>query len=111
MLDWKKYRTELMSRLGLIGKLSPETMQGYQKLASAGNNVLDAKTKELISLACAVTTRCDGCITVHVDAAIKAGCTQEEIAAALGVAVSMNTGAALVYSARVMDAYEQHKGE
>jgi len=54
----------------------------------------------------AVTTKCDGCITVHSSAALKAGATKEEIAEALGVAVSMNAGAALVYSLRVMDAVE-----
>lgn len=72
MLDWKKLRTQLMNRLGLLGKLQPNTMQAYQLLSKAGNDVLDLKTKELISLACAVTTRCDGCISVHTDAAIKA---------------------------------------
>ena len=53
-----------------------------------------------------MTLRCDGCITVHTEAAIKHGASREEIAEALGVAVSVNAGAALVYSARVMDAYE-----
>jgi alkylhydroperoxidase/carboxymuconolactone decarboxylase family protein YurZ len=39
------------------------------------------------------------------DAALKQGATREEIAEALGVAVAMNAGVALVYSARVSDAY------
>jgi alkylhydroperoxidase/carboxymuconolactone decarboxylase family protein YurZ len=41
---------------------------------------------------------------VHTEAALKAGATKEEIAEALGVAVSMNAGAALIYSTRVLDA-------
>jgi alkylhydroperoxidase/carboxymuconolactone decarboxylase family protein YurZ len=53
-----------------------------------------------------VTTRCDGCIVVHTDAALKAGATKEEISEALGVAVAMNAGAALVYSSRVLDAVD-----
>ncbi|CRX66703.1 unnamed protein product [Stenotrophomonas maltophilia] len=68
-----------------------------------------AWARELIALAVAVTTRCDGCITVHVDAALKQGASREEIAEALGVAVSLNAGAALVYSARVMDAVAAHE--
>jgi AhpD family alkylhydroperoxidase len=52
----------------------------------------------------AVTTHCDGCIVVHTDAALKAGATKEEISEALGVAVAMNAGAALIYSTRVLDA-------
>jgi AhpD family alkylhydroperoxidase len=77
-------------------------------LSAAGTktNHLDAKTRELIALAVAVTLRCDGSITVHTEAAIKQDASREEIGEALGVAVAVNAGAALVYSARVMDAYE-----
>ena len=65
------------------------------------------KTRELISLAVAVTVRCDGCIAVHAEAAARQGASREEIAEALGVATAVNAGAALVYSTRVLDAYEQ----
>jgi len=100
----------LVGRIGEIGKLSPDTLKGYQTLSGAGKKTgqLDAKTRELISLAVAVTTRCDGCITVHTGEALKQGATREEIAEALGVAVAMNAGAALVFSARVMDAVNAH---
>jgi AhpD family alkylhydroperoxidase len=110
MLDWLGYRKELIGRIGEIGKLSPDTLRGYQTLSGAGEKTghLDAKTRELISLAVAVTTRCDGCITVHTGEALKHGATREEIAEALGVAVAMNAGAAMVYSARVMDAVNAH---
>jgi AhpD family alkylhydroperoxidase len=111
MLDWNEYRKELGPRIGEIGKLSPDTLKGYLALSGAGEktNHLDAKTRELIALAVAVTTRCDGCITVHVDAALKQGASREEIAEALGVAIALNAGAALVYSARVMDAVAAHE--
>jgi len=66
------------------------------------------KTRELIALAVAVTLRCDGCITAHTDAAIEQSASKEEISEALGMAVSINTGATLVYSARVLDAYQAH---
>jgi AhpD family alkylhydroperoxidase len=65
---------------------------------------LDAKTRELIAIPVA-TLRCDGCITVHTDAANKLGATKEEAAEALGVTVSVNAGAAIVYSTRTLDAY------
>ena len=80
----------------------------YQTLSAANSQTtnLGEKTRQLISLAVAVTTRCDGCIVFHTDAALKAGATREEISEALGVAVGMNAGAALIYSARVLDAVE-----
>jgi AhpD family alkylhydroperoxidase len=61
---------------------APDTLSGYQALSGAGKKTghLDAKTRELIALAVAVTSRCDGCITVHTDAAVKNGATREEVA-------------------------------
>jgi alkylhydroperoxidase/carboxymuconolactone decarboxylase family protein YurZ len=47
---------------------------------------------------------------VHTDLALKAGATKEEISEALGVAVAMNAGAALIYSLRVLDAAEAKQG-
>lgn len=106
-IDWKSYREQLVEAVAKIGQLSPDTVKGYSYLGGAGSktNHLGAKTRELIGLAVAVTLRCDGCIAMHTEAAMKLGASAEEIAEALGVAVSINAGTALVYSARVMDAY------
>lgn len=110
MLDWNDYRRQLAAGVKEIGQLSPDTIKGYVALSSAGQKTdrLGAKVRELIALAVAVTLRCDGCITVHTDAAIKCGATRDEIAEALGVATNVNAGAALVYSARVMDAFKEY---
>lgn len=106
MLDWDGYRQELLGRIGDLGRLTPQTVRGYRELSDAGNRTahLDAKTRELIAIAVGVTRQCDGCITTHVHAAKKQGATKEEIAEALGVAIAVNAGAALVFAARVMDA-------
>jgi AhpD family alkylhydroperoxidase len=109
MLDWNAYRQQLTVRIGEIAKISPDTIKGYQTLSAAGQkaNLLGPKIRELISLAVAVTLRCDGCIAVHTEAAARHGASREEIAEALAVATTVNAGAALVYSARVLDAYQQ----
>jgi AhpD family alkylhydroperoxidase len=109
MLDWNDYRRQLVVSVKEIGQLSPDTIKGYMALSGAGQkaDLLGAKVRELVALAVAVTLRCDGCITVHTEAAIKHGATKE-IAEALGVATSVNAGAALVYSARVMDAFREY---
>ncbi len=107
MMDWNAYRSQVSAGVGEMGKLSPDTVRGYVALGGAGAKTgqLDAKTRELIALAVAISLRCDGCITVHAEAARKLGVTREEIAEALGVAVSINAGAALVYSTRTLDAF------
>jgi AhpD family alkylhydroperoxidase len=111
MLDWNTYRQQIMAGVGEVSKLSPDTVKGYVGLAGASHKTarLGAKVNELIALAVAVTLRCDGCITVHTDAAIKAGATREEIAEALGTAITVNAGAALVYSTRTLDAFAAHE--
>jgi len=113
MLDWDVYRKQLAETIGTMSKLSPDTVRGYAQLGAAGAKTghLDAKTRELIALAVAVTRQCDGCIAVHTDAAVKHGASREEIMEALGVAIAINAGAALVYSARVMDAYAARTAE
>lgn len=107
MLDWNTYRQQVLGGVGEIGKLSPDTVRGYATLGGAGAKTghLDAKTRELIALAVAISLRCDGCITVHAGAAKRLGVTEEELAEALGVAISVNAGAALVYSTRTFDAF------
>jgi AhpD family alkylhydroperoxidase len=113
MLDWKALLLQGRKRVGEIMELSPSTVKGYRTLHAAGTETkhLDAKTREFIALAVAVTTRCDSCIANHTDKAIQLGATREEIAEALGVAVAMNAGAALAYSLRVMDAHEALSGK
>ena len=108
MLNWNDYRSQILARVGEIGKLSPDTVKGYMTLGGAGAKTghLDAKTRELIALAVAITLRCDGCITVHTAAAKKLGASKEEVAEALGVSISVNAGAALVYSSRTLEAFD-----
>ena len=108
MQDWNAYRDALLGRVGEYAKLSPDVMRGLQILdgGAAKTRRLEPKVHELIALAVAVTTRCDGCIAVHTKAAAEKGASREEIAEALGVAIALNAGAALTYSARVLDAHE-----
>ena len=113
MQDWNGYRTSLLERVGDFAKQSPDVMRGMAALDSAAAKTvhLEPKIHELISLAVAVTTRCDGCIAVHTKKAAEAGASLEEVSEALGVAIAMNAGAALTYSARVVETYQQLPGK
>jgi hypothetical protein len=76
MLDWNEYRKQLAAGVKQVGQLSPDTVKGYIELSSAGSkkNLLGPKIRELISLAVAVTLRCDGCITVSAMARRRRDC-------------------------------------
>ena len=84
-------------------------MRGLTTMDGAADKTghLDAKTHELIALAVAVTTCCDGCISIHTKKVVEHGATRGEIAEALGVAIALNAGATLVYSARDPEAHAQ----
>ena len=112
MEDWAGYRQQLGKTLAGVGRISPDILKGDHVLSNAAPNprTLDEKTRQLIALAVAVTTRCDGCIAFHTEAARKAGATKEELVEALGVAIALNEGAALVYSARAVDAFDSLAG-
>jgi AhpD family alkylhydroperoxidase len=104
--DWDAYNATVRDRGRELNALHPELLKGFGALnrGAAATKHLDAKTRELIALAVAVTTRCDGCIDAHVRRAKAAGATKEEMAEALGVAIALNAGAALSYSLHVLDA-------
>lgn len=108
MMDWNVYRNQLRTGVAEIGKFSADIVRGYATLGGAGakTSYLDAKTRELIALAVAISLRCDGCIAVHTAEARKSGASKEELAEALGVAIAVNAGAALVYSTRAFDAFD-----
>jgi AhpD family alkylhydroperoxidase len=113
MENWKQYREEIGARVREMREANPDIVKAYAELhkANAKSPHLDAKTRELIALAVSVTLRCDGCINAHSEAAVKAGATKEEVTAALGVAIMVNAGAAMVYSARTIDALDAWKPE
>ena len=85
----------------------PDVYAGFASLHEAAlrPGELDAKTKELIAFAIAVSTRCDGCIASHARGAVKHGATKQEAAEAIGVALLMAGGPATVYGPRAYDAF------
>ncbi len=95
---------EFKQTLGELMAEAPELEQFSGFVESAEETtVLDRKTKELLSLAIGVVTRCDHCILWHTDAALEAGATHDEIVDALKVAVVMGGGPAMTYA---VDAYD-----
>lgn len=69
MSDWNSYCSESMQRVGDPEKLAPDTLNGVMTLDNAGDKTdhPGTRVRELIALACAVTTRCDGCIRALAD--------------------------------------------
>ena len=107
------YGRGVLADLAPIGRelraLIPGVYDGFGSMHAAAfaDGAVDQKTKELLALAIAIAVRCDGCIAFHAAEAKKLGVTSEEVAEALGVAINMNAGAAMVYSTHVLDAFDK----
>ncbi len=67
--------------------------QFYKETYYTDKKVLDAKTQELIALACSLVAKCDGCIEGHIKKALKEGATREEISECIVIAVGVNAAA------------------
>ena len=102
MNNWTDQLANLRTGAKALAQANPAVVQAYAGLnrALGEGQALDAKTRELIALAVAVTTRCDGCIASHAAAARQAGASQQEVAEALGTAIALNAGAAYVFGPR-----------
>lgn len=109
IMNWPEFLKDSTSVLGNLLKDNPDLEKALGALDSAAKskNALDDKTRELIALAVAATTRCDTCIVIHAAEAAKAGASRDELIEALSMAVALNTGAAAVYSSRILDAFDK----
>lgn len=87
----------------------PALYEGFAAMnaAAMGDGALDAKTKELIALAIAVSKQCDGCVASHARGAARRGATSAEVADALGVAIAMNGGPGTVHAPRAFEAFRE----
>lgn len=55
---------------------------------------LDIKTKELIALGASVAANCHPCLQTHINKALQAGLTEQEIKEAIEVGIAVRSGAA-----------------
>lgn len=109
MESMESIREELRQPARDLHELIPEVMRAYTALSSAAmsDGELSSATKELLALVIAVTRECDGCIVAHARGALRAGVTRQQIAEALGVAISMNGGPGTVWAPRALRVYDE----
>ena len=113
MKNWPETVTELTAHLRNLRGGAPEVMKAFSAIANAAlaAKALDGKTKELIALGISVAIRCDDCIAFHAKAALKQGANREEVLEALGMAVYMGAGPAVMYATHALDAFTQFENE
>ena len=73
------------------------------------DDALPKKTKELMALSISIVTKCEPCMEWHLDQAMQAGATDEEIYETIDVAIEMGGGQAAAYARFVLKAMEYFK--
>lgn len=95
-------------RIGKMKKQAPDIGMAFggmfQKLM--GEGALSVREKELMAVAIGMALRCGPCIFAHVEKAVKAGATREQLIELAGVVVMMQGGPGYVYVPELLDAME-----
>ncbi|MEQ8770459.1 MAG: carboxymuconolactone decarboxylase family protein [Phycisphaerales bacterium] len=76
----------------------------YQKLMGPGE--LSVLQKELIAIGIGMAIRCEPCIYAHVEKAVKAGATREQLLETAGVVVMMQGGPGYTHVPELLDAMD-----
>lgn len=79
---------------------TPDVAKAFGELKNSvyKEGALDARTKELISIAASVLMRCEKCTDIHAQRARKNGATNEQIAEAIACAMFVAAGSQLSWS-------------
>ena len=99
----------LRTLMAELAREAPGPYSGFARAHASAvtDGALSPSVKELMALAVAICTHCEGCIAFHVHDALRAGATHEQVTETIGVAIMMGGGPAAVYGAEALDALRQ----
>ena len=109
MPDMKDHLEEFYEYVKHWKQVSPNQIDAFINLLEKveAPKALDKKVKELIAVALSVNAHCPWCIAYHVNEALKAGASPDEIREAAWVAVLMGGGPNLSYMILVEKALKE----
>ena len=108
-MDWQKFLDDTIQPTDVYYKESAQLFAAFAAMGKAAkkSDALDEKTKELIALGIAISTRCDPCIAYHVKALVRLKTSRKEFCEALQMISYMGGGPSISYSAKALEAYDQ----
>lgn len=108
-MSWTTFLNDTMGRIGALQKETPEMFKGFNAMGQAAKKTgaLDEKTKELIALGIAISTRCDSCIGFHVKSLVRLKTTRAELCEALEMIGYMGGGPSIAFGAKALEAYDE----
>jgi AhpD family alkylhydroperoxidase len=106
--DAKRYYDESPVRMSHAKTAASDVVRAFgglfQPLMKEG--AVSAREKELIALGIGLALRCDNCVYAHVQKALRAGATREQVIETAGVAVMMQGGPTYTYLPKVVEALD-----
>ena len=89
-----------LNQLKRLNESAPDVMTAFWAFDKAAYTAgaVDARHKQLMALAVALTTQCPYCIEIHVKAAREEGATDQMLAETAAVAAAMRAGAAITHA-------------
>lgn len=108
--DYKAFLKHAKENTARLQKQTKGVGADYFKLHTdaMADGALSKKQKELMSLAIAISTRCEGCIVSHLADAKANGATLDEVVETVNIAIMMSGGPAIVYGGKALEAAEQY---
>lgn len=94
------YDLKNLDRLEQLDNNAKDGMKAFWAFDQAAfkAGAVDAKTKQLLAVAVAMTTQCPYCIKLHADAAREAGATDAELSETAVVAAAIRAGGAITHA-------------
>lgn len=107
--SYKEINKTSQALAGAFMQESQDTLNAFMQVhrAAMSEGEISIKNKELIALGISIAARCDGCIGTHVQAALKAGATKQEIVECINVSILMGGGPAVIYGTQALAAVEE----
>src|SRR6185312_4641838 len=100
----RMYDMKNLSRLKKLDEQTPDAMQAFRAFDKAAftAGALDARQKQLIAVAVALTTQCPYCIEIHTRAARDAGADDTQLAETAMVAAAIRAGGAITHASHLL---------
>ena len=108
-MTWNDKLAQTRSGLRNLNGAIPETARAFGALGKAvkEGGTLDFKTKEFVALGISIASRCEPCISLHVEALTKAGATREELSDVLAMSIQMGGGPSMMYAAKALECFDE----
>lgn len=111
-MSWNDKLSATRAGLRNLHGAIPDTARAFGALGKTvkEGGTLDFKTKEFVALGISIASRCEPCISLHVEALVKAGASREELSDVLAMSIQMGGGPSMMYAAKALECFDELVG-